>query len=319
MKKIIIYNLIVLFSLFCILEFVSYLYVRYDAGDFLTEMKKIAKIEGNKMPTQRYAPVKLYEQSNYGDYYRKTLVSTNKNSKKGSVLFFGCSYTYGSYLDENETISAVVNKKTGRTTINRGMEGGGIYNTIYDLKNEKFYEDIPQAPEYIVYTFINDHLNRISIPYKASIIFNHDNPVYYLNFGYKEENGELVENRPSKFILPFYALYTVKAWHYLYSNRFAHTTKEEKMLSLLNATKKITDSKFPTSKFVIIDYKDGGRCLMQESLKQNLIKNGFIIYHAEELAGHELDSEKWRGPDKEHPSAAAIEDVANGLIKNLNL
>lgn len=45
MKKIIICNLIVLFSLFCILEFVSYLYIRYDAGDFLTEMKKRQKME----------------------------------------------------------------------------------------------------------------------------------------------------------------------------------------------------------------------------------------------------------------------------------
>lgn len=140
-----------------------------------------------------------------------------------------------------------------------------------------------------------------------------------MNFGYKEENGELVENRPSKFILPFYALYTVKAWHYLYANRFSHTTKEEKMLTILNATKKITDEKFPKSKFVIIDYKDGGRVLMKDTLKQNLLENGFIVYNAEELAGHELDSDKWRGSDKEHPSAAAIEDVAKGLIKELNL
>ena len=58
---------------------------------------------------------------------------------------------------------------------------------------------------------------------------------------------------------------------------------------------------------------------MQKELKQSLIKNGFVIYDAEELAGHELNSDKWRGEDKEHPSAAAIEDVANGLIKELNL
>lgn len=319
MKKIIISNLIILFLLFCILEFVSYLYIRHDAGDFLTNMINMAKNGGYKPPTQRYAPVKLYNQSNYSDYYRKTFVAENKNSTKGSILFFGCSYTYGSYLDENETISAIVNKKTGRTTINRGIESGGIYNTIYDLKNEKFYANIPQNPEYIVYTFINDHLNRIAIPYKGTVIFNHENPVYYLNFGYKEENGELVENNPSKLILPFYALYTVKAWHYLYANRFAHTTKEEKMLTLLNATKKITDEKFPNSKFVIIDYKDGGRCPMQDTLKQGLKKNGFIIYDAEELARHELDSDRWRGPDKEHPSAEAIEDVTTGLIRELNL
>ena len=91
------------------------------------------------------------------------------------------------------------------------------------------------------------------------------------------------------------------------------------MLKLLKAAKDITDKHFPNSKFVIIDYQDGGHFPMNKDFIKDLRDYGFIVLNAEDLAGHELNSEIWRAEDKEHPSANAVNDVADGLIKTLKL
>lgn len=318
MKKIILTNLLVLLFLFGILEFVSYLYIRHDAKKFFEDTKQMAIKRNMPLPTQKYAPVKLFNQEQMEDFFRPTNFSKNKNNEKKPLLFFGCSYMAGVFLDNKETLPAIINEKTDRTTINRGIPGGCILNALYDLRNEKFYEKITKEPEYIIYILINDHFSRIANPYTGTIAYQ-DNPYYILNLQYKLKNSVLVADNPNKFLLPFYGLYTVKAWHYLFAEKIANVNRFDKLVMLLGEAKKITDEKFPNSKFVIIDYQDGGHRRMLPEVKDKLEAKGFIIFDAEELAGHELNSEQWRGDDKEHPNGAAFHDVAMGLIKELNL
>lgn len=318
MKKIILVNLLVTLFLFGILEFASYLYLRHDAGKYLEDIKRMAKETNTPMPTQRYARVQIFNQENIENYMREVNKCSNCTTKKRSIIFFGCSYTYGTTLDNKETFPAIITQKTGRTTINRGIQGGSITNTLYDLKHENLYKRIEDIPEYIVYIYINDHLNRISNPYKNSFTSSH-NPLYELNISYEKKNNELIEKKPNQLLLPFYTLFTVKAWHYLYAENFSVIDKNEKLEMYFVEAKRITDEKFPNSKFIIIDWQDGGHVRMLPPVKENLEKDGFIVFDAEDLAGHELNSEKYRAIDKEHPSAAAFEDVAKGLIEKLNL
>lgn len=317
MKKVILINILVFFILFCILEFISWVWLRNDAGEYLTRINEEAK--KNKLPlyTQRYAPIKLFEKENQED-----LRPINKGEKsKPSVLFFGCSYMYGhGYEDDKFTIPYIVWKKTGRTTINRAVSGGSILNTFNDLNNPEFYEEmnkLPQ-PDYIVYLWINDHLNRISNPYVSSVTTT-EKSAYYINASWEEKDGKLIKHVPSRLLMPFYGLFCVRAYHCYFAQNFALEKKDEKMTRYFLIANKIFKEKFPNSQFVIIEYKDGGKDLMTDTLRNNLESNGIIVLNAEKLAGHELDSEKWRREDKEHPNDKAFYDVAEGLIKALNL
>ena len=317
MKKIILINLIIFFILFVILEVISYLYLRADAKEFMDNFNEGAKQENNPLMTQKYGPVKLFDQNNY-DKWRKINIG-NKN--KPSVLFFGCSYMYGSLQPEEETLSYYVYKKTGRTTINRAIPGGSILNMFHDLNDTKFIETIKKdfpEPDYVIYLWISDHLNRISNIYHGSVRPS-DVPYYLINTKWVEQNGDLKEIYPSKWTLPFYGLYCVKAYHFFYAQKFAFEKKEEKMLRYFLMAKNSCKENFPNAKFVVIEYKDGGHCLMTDTLKQSLEKEGITVLNAENLAGHELDSDEWRASDKEHPSGKAFNDVANGLIKTLKL
>ena len=82
---------------------------------------------------------------------------------------------------------------------------------------------------------------------------------------------------------------------------------------------KDTLDKFPKAKFIIIEYKDGSFSYMRPELKNALKKENISVFDAEELAGHELENDKWRASDKEHPNGKAFSDIANGLIKQLKL
>ncbi len=195
-------------------------------------------------------------------------------------------------------------------------------NTLDDLSNPKFYEKIKNLPkpEYIVYLFINDHFNRLYVPYKGILIStDYDDAHYEVNPQFIMKDNKIIAKDYSKLNLFFKGLYTVKAYYNLYSQVFGVKNSQDKMFEAFKMAKSLTDEHFPDSKFIIIDYKDGGHLLMPETLQKRLIEEGFVILDAEDLAGHELISEKWRTGDKEHPNGAAFYDVTEGLIKALDL
>lgn len=318
MKKIIFYNLLLLFILFGILEFISYILIRNDAKDYMDAYNKNAKKNGDIIYTQRYAPVKVFNQDDFENSYR---LIQKGDEAKGSILFFGCSYTYGSEEEEEHILPYLVNKYTNITTVNRGIPGGSILNTLYDLNNDNFYykiKDLPK-PKYIIYTYINDHLNRLSNPYRCSVIPKQRHAYYDVNNKLKNKNGRIVAEKPSKLKLFLYSLYTTKAYYYFFNEKLEKESKNERMIRLLQEAKKITDEKFSNPTFIILLYKDGSHYTMGDYEQNELKKHGFIILDAEELAGHELETEIWRAGDKEHPNYAAFNDVAKGLVKKLKL
>lgn len=315
MKKIICINILIFAILFCLLEFVSYLYLRHDSYEYMEKYNKIAKENNLQILSMRYAPV-VYNNAD-ADYYRQPQIGS-KN--KPSILFFGCSYIYGSMVEEKYTIPYLITKRTGRTTINRGLPGGSILNMFNDLSSDDFYKDLKNYPEpdYIIYLWINDHLNRICNPYITPLTYTDVNQ-YSINPIYEQKDGKLIKKFPPKWKLPFYALYTVKAYFYFYSDSFAKNKKDKKMLSYFIIAKNICKEEFPNAKFIVIEYKDTSALLMSDELRSGLKENGITLLNAENLAGHELDSEKWRASDKEHPSPEAFNDITSGLIKSLKL
>lgn len=191
---------------------------------------------------------------------------------------------------------------------------------FHDLKSEKFYEDIKDIPEpdYIIYLWIDDHLNRIANPYISTFTYDR-NPYYEVKPDWKYKDGKLIEIPIPNWKLPFYGLYCSKAWHFLFAQNFAFEDSNSKMLRYFITAKDICKIKFPKAKFIIIEYKDENFSDMHQKLKNELKKKNIRIFEAEKLAGHELMSDKWRASDKEHPNGRAFSDVADGLIKKLKL
>ena len=316
MKKIILSNLLIFFFLFCIVELASYLYIKYNAKEYMDNYNKAAKEANLTLLTQRYAPIRIIDQDKFDNW--RAIDYGDKD--KPSILFFGCSYIYGFLNDQNETLPYYITERTGRTTVNRGVPGGCILNMFHDLRSETFYnqiKDIPE-PDYVIYMWINDHLNRIANPYTSTVTCV-DCPFYEVKPDWEYKDGKLVEIPIQKWKLPFYALYCSKAWHYLYAEKFAFEDRNSKMLRYFITARNICKDKFPKAEFIIIEYKDGSFSYMRPELKNALKKENIRVFNAEDLAGHELENDKWRANDQEHPNGKAFSDIADGLIKQLKL
>ncbi len=315
MKKIKIFFINMLLIIL-IMEFLSFLMIRQDSIEFVSSFNESAKKNKQNTLSYKYAPVRVFDQKKLVEK-RRDISFGDKD--KGTVVFFGCSYMFGAGLKYEETLPYVFNKMSGITAVNMSISGGSILNTLNDLMDDDFYKrikrDCPEPVRDIVYLYINDHLNRIINPYLSSVIpidreFYQINPFYDVD----DENNLHIKN-PPKYLLPFYSLFITKAYYYFYRQKFSEETKEEKMLKLFKAAKKITDKKFNNPNFIILVYKDGSHYGMHKDFMEKLEANGFKVIDSEDLAGHELDSLKWRGEDKEHPNAASFYDVAKNLTK----
>lgn len=315
MKKGILYTFVGILVLIFLSELCSYFYIKDSS---LGKSNKEAKAAEEITRTQRYAPVKVYNFAESEKNMRKVIPGTNN---KGSIIFFGDGYTWGVGVEENETLPYYVSEKTGRTVINRGFFSGGIYNTLYDVKNENFYKTLEAYPpvEYIIYTYINDQCSRAKDPYRSLTVFNDKNAFYEVDYEFVNNKGEFQAKIPSPFKRFLYSLYTTKALNDLKIRHFAKDSGETRLVDFLVYIKKVTDEKLPGSKFALLQYKDGSGLLLAPESIEKLKQNNIIVLDAEDTAGHELETEAWRLEDKEHPSPAAYNDVAEGLVKNLGL
>jgi hypothetical protein len=89
--------------------------------------------------------------------------STNGTNPEKSVLFFGCSFTYGSRVNDNETMPSKVGAETkGQYGIyNFGVGGYGTHQMLAALEHGLVDRIVGGAPVYVVYQALPDHIPRL--------------------------------------------------------------------------------------------------------------------------------------------------------------
>lgn len=234
-----------------------------------------------------------------------------KKSNKRPVLFFGCSFTEGLGLKNEQTLAYKISELSSRTTYNRGRSSTGPQFMYYQLNDKNFKKEVPDA-EYIIYTFIYAHLERL-YNYRTCTLVNN------LNLRYKIVNNSLEEVHI--IFPPIYSLYTVKNIQYgIEKKEIQQEEKDHKMFNLvMEGCYKLVQQKYPHSKFVILDYPDWTRKKLPLTEVKNLQEMGFIVINAESLVGHSFNNNKYILEDNLHPSELAWNEIAPKLVKKLKL
>ena len=320
-KKIILINIVIIIFILGIIEFLS---VNIIENRYASLAEIQIKNASNPKELREILKVKYHKVIKfvYEDRIKYCLTRVYKGNKKGSIVTVGCSYTDGTGLRENQTFAYKLNKFTHRTTYNRGIGASGPQLVYRQLSDKNFKNEIPEA-EYIIYTFIYDHFNRLFHDLVA--YFNSDLHLkYHLN-----NKGELTETQR-----PFWFLY------YFYTTKVISEYKESKLLKqfdkkyslflkIMEESVKAMKRNYPNAKFVLLDVPEGKMCredyvkgeseLTKDQIK-DLEKLGIIYINAEELVGHQLrDLEKYRIQDKDHPNERFWDEVVPALAKKLNL
>lgn len=254
-------------------------------------------------------------------YYFRTLEQDNANKK--SIALLGCSFTYGDSLSDEETFSHQLYEKTkGYDIYNWGICGAGIQHMLYLLKDIKVLNEIKNPPEYVIYTYIPSHIERIRYYY-----FTENTSNFIAITSKFDSHKNIVLEKDVFFPKPFYKTFIMKLLFDLKSkyekiNETKYFNENKEMLyQILLQTKQIINNKYPQTKFVILIYDENPSNDFHFYMKDyfdKLQQNGFIIIKVDDLIGAEQKN-KERQKDGFHPNAQAWNLIVPKLIEKLNL
>lgn len=239
----------------------------------------------------------------------------DKNYKKPPIVLFGCSFTYGYKLNDDQTISHFLSEMSKRPVYNRGHNSWGLPHLVYQLSREDFYQNVPE-PEYLIYVF-----SKHSIQMFYDYVFQLWDTNICLR--YKEKNGKLIRvENPPKFIQGSYLLkiFYRKLAENSYNCKFSDKDENLAVLHFVTA-KNEAQKHWKNTKYVVlfldkITETEG----FQDKLQSDLKKEGFVVLNAEDLTGFSDIPKKYRvQPDDPHPGEKYWQHLVPALIKKLNL
>ena len=258
------------------------------------------------------------------DYARTILFAHSRNDRtlsysenKRPVIFFGCSYTYGQGIKVNNTFSSQVQKYTKRKTYNIAAMGWS-FSQIYSVIRNKNFTDVidhKKQPEFIIYTVMFDHFNRINLFDLCE----------YINDKYSKNKNNSFSDEVKYYLNKSYTFKLINAKRFVKKSDNLIMVQKSIIKKIINITHKL----YPDSTFVILLFKDvennGNYDILSLNTWSDISKiNNVKIISTEELTDKNLADKEykhkydiWQNPP--HPNEKAWEAIVPALVKKLEL
>ena len=323
--KIIILNIILLVIILFISDYSIYLkfkqdYIKNLTYESLKIYPPISYIDNYKSNYSTQSYIFQKRNKNNFNYFRNNIYNKNYNNK--SIIFFGCSYTFGAQLSDEQTLSNKLAKKLNINVYNFGICASGIQHMLSLLQNNNFYNLIKEEPKYAIYTIIPDHFGRLQ-----KYIFPSPMMANGINLQYELKNSKL-----KKRYIPlnlFSKSFLVKSIYYQIDtkrNDFEPNIKEQNNLLayyIFTESFQILKKKYPNIKFIILRYEteeDLAEEYENEKIWENLKKQGIIIINSSDLIGRKFKyASEDTCEDQYHPSEKAWDLLVPKLIEQIEL
>ena len=300
--KIILINILYLILLF--IGFEIFFYIKDT--NFISKKHSLKDIH--------YSLKKEPFKNKFNDFKREMRRPVGLKYKKKPILFLGCSYAYGQFLNEEDTLSYKISKKAKRPVYNWACPAWGIQHAYYIVEH---MPKIEPAPEYVFYVFMNDHLRRMFIN-----CFRED---YAENLQYKIKNGvfEKVDNRYNIFDNSYLLVNLKNFFVYFYKKSETSQRLFTYYVHQLNNEVKFL---YPNSKFVILMFEKNDKkkkWKLPYQLMNQLRQEGIEVVFLNDITNVNFAEDKYRlEKDKDyyrHPNGEAWDVVSDALIKEFKL
>lgn len=314
MKRIVIYNIIVLLVALIISEMTFFIMAVKFQTQFIGRRAAIKYVLNSYINKEEYRfydiPSKEQRPISGAKYHKKP------------IILFGCSVTYGNQLSDDENFSGVLSRKTKRPVYNLAQDGWTISHMYRHLQINKDIENLD--PEYIIYTFIPDQKRRLYFHQG----WPHDTGLY-LSYHY-DKNNNLVANK--RFYPIFFRLLTVKYIQYEIENIRNNNEKATSnlMIDLFTRSVNIIKNRYPHAKLIMLLYWDNDcneenqkiihsiDTYLSEEEYQKLKNLGFEIINIEETANKYYCTSDYK-VDNHHPSTKMWEEFVPILAKKYKM
>ncbi len=236
------------------------------------------------------------------------------NDQTKSVLFFGCSFTFGRGLNDNETLPAYFAKLVPDLKVyNYAVPGAGPQQMLRWLDSNLLPTTLQVPPKLAVYVFIPQHYSRVVGGFYESA----DAPFYSLEEGHLKYNGFFSQARPWRSALqksiednPYYPLLTQ-----ILPARISGSD-EDLLCAIVTRAKDLFVQQFPGIDFVVANYalkypsppmtEALRRCAREQNLK--LIEYEDLLPPSQAVIDVKYDI---------HPSALSNKHFAEQLAKEM--
>ncbi len=237
--------------------------------------------------------------------------------KKKPIVIFGCSFAFGDTLKNEQTFSYKLSKITKRPVYNFSACSWGFQQMLYQLRKPEFYKQFESNPEYVIYIYMSQHIQRMFLP---TYMFPFNNNLF---LRYEIVNDDLREIKPKvPFIQRSNILYNLNLRNAYKKSREEKYLKENSKLIKMyfDSSRKEAEKHWGKVKFVIIKYSNNeskNDIYFDASVWDELEKQGFIVIDTKEVAGRTFDKEKDFSYDKFHPSESVWDEFVPLFVKKI--
>lgn len=163
--------------------------------------------------------LRMYVRTN--KFHRRDSAAEKKNASH-NILFYGCSFTFGEGVNEENTVPYLVSQLIDVRGYNFGIMGSGPSDHLRNLElhGNSLLAGIADSPTTVVYTFLDDHMRRVVRSSHYLTMYPVHDHIYFYKLN---ENGELsgMEGRDASFL----DFYWFRSW--FGKSAFAKVTGQE--------------------------------------------------------------------------------------------
>jgi hypothetical protein len=244
----------------------------------------------------------VFDQTYHIDEFGRRLTGKPISSKH-FIALFGCSFTFGVGLKDEQTLSADLAKDLKTQTYNYGIPGGALNQALYRFKTENIRKQIPQKNGIFIYLPIESHISRVTGSY-PSVVWMKTTPYYVRKNGHMEYDGTIGSAHP--YLSWFYEKVGKILDDGSGSRQFPKYFQSDYnyFCDLTEDFGKEVIKQFPGSKFIVVNHpiasipKEAVACLEKRNIQ--VVNLPFEKGELPRLADN-------------HPAAGANEKIANAL------
>lgn len=249
-------------------------------------------------------------------YSRRVTPQKNINARNKFIVFFGCSFTFGEGLQDNETMPFYVSQYASRyRAYNYGFFGYGPQQMLAHLARDDLSGEIQEKSGVAVYTFIDDHIKRAVGSMHVCNSWGKDMPFYTVDSnGRLIRKGTFYRDRP---ILTRLYLFLGKRQFVKYFNLgFPRISRVHLKLvvQMIRKSRDIFLEKYPDSEFIVIVFPGShyGKMILRDLNKYEIKYFDYSSLLDMSAPGYTIDGQG-------HPRTHVYRAVAERFAKDAGI
>ncbi len=230
-----------------------------------------------------------------------------KSQKYKFISLFGCSFTYGYGVNDNETLHYYLSQENQEYyAYNQAIGGSGTHMMLADLREKSVLNEVPEDEGFYIYVFIDFHIQRAN-GFMQERAWMNTTPVF------EKENQKLISKGSFEKVQP------IKTWFYRFLNETLNISKHLGMnfpklgkthinytCDLIEESQKEFLSQKPKGKFVVYQHPLSEKV---PQLKECLEKRTIEYWNSKIQK-----NEKSQIPFDGHPTAALNKKIAAEIL-----